>query len=233
MATPYDVVELPSTDSTQDEARHRFTARPVLVVADRQARGRGRAGSEWRNADRLLAASLALRVAWPSESWGRLPLVAGVAAVRALPGPVALKWPNDLLAHGGKAGGILVESDGDAVVVGIGANLWWPGSPPGATALFDADPGPMRGGELARRWAAEMLGLLAADAEAWPRDEYGAACETLGQEITWDGGDGRAVGVDSGGALLVETGEGTVALHSGEVRHVRLATLDVVERDDP
>ncbi len=38
-----------------------------------------------------------------------------------------------------------------------------------------------------------------------------------GRTITWDGGTGTAAGIDDSGALLVETDEGHVALHAGEV----------------
>jgi BirA family biotin operon repressor/biotin-[acetyl-CoA-carboxylase] ligase len=34
-----------------------------------------------------------------------------------------LKWPNDLLVHGKKLAGILLERSGDRVVVGFGVNL--------------------------------------------------------------------------------------------------------------
>jgi len=51
--------------------------------------------------------------------------VAAAAAVRAVTGVEAtLKWPNDVLADGGKLGGILAERSEPAVVVGIGINVW-------------------------------------------------------------------------------------------------------------
>ena len=34
-----------------------------------------------------------------------------------------LKWPNDLLVDGAKLAGILLEREGEAVIVGIGVNL--------------------------------------------------------------------------------------------------------------
>ena len=39
----------------------------------------------------------------------------------------------------------------------------------------------------------------------------------LGREVRWDGGEGTAAGIDDDGSLLVDTGEGRVALSAGEV----------------
>lgn len=38
-------------------------------------------------------------------------------------GDLRLKWPNDLLLDGDKLAGILLEREGDAVVIGFGVNL--------------------------------------------------------------------------------------------------------------
>lgn len=41
-----------------------------------------------------------------------------------MPGqPLMLKWPNDLLLHGKKLAGILLERNGSRVVIGFGVNL--------------------------------------------------------------------------------------------------------------
>jgi len=56
-----------------------------------------------------------------------LPLVVGLAVLRALapvvPSPLAVKWPNDILAHGRKIAGILCERAGDSVIAGVGVNV--------------------------------------------------------------------------------------------------------------
>ena len=53
-----------------------------------------------------------------------LPLRVGTLVIDALnDSRLSLKWPNDVLLNGGKVAGVLVESDGDAIFVGIGVNV--------------------------------------------------------------------------------------------------------------
>lgn len=58
-----------------------------------------------------------------------LALLAGLALYEAVvpliasPGELSLKWPNDLMLSGAKLAGILLEREGDAIIVGIGVNL--------------------------------------------------------------------------------------------------------------
>ena len=225
MATPHETLILDRTTSTQDEVWARFASKPLLVVARLQTRGRGRSGSRWSNAPRALAASVGVRPHWPRPSWPLLTLVAGVAALRALGTPardLALKWPNDLMSGPLKLGGLLTEASGDTVVAGWGANLFWPDAPEGTGALFDADPGPEAGVEIAQRWVEEFLLLLAGEPDDWPRDEYRRRCSTLGRAVTWvPDGIGTAVDVSMDGGLVVETDTGLRTLTSAAVTELR------------
>ena len=228
MATPYETLVLERTTSTQDEVRLRADALPLLVVADRQTSGRGRSGAGWDTAPRALAASLGVRPSWPTSSWPLMTLMAGVAALRSL-GDLAcgmtLKWPNDLMKGTHKLGGILTEASGGLVVVGWGANLYWPDPPDGRGAVFRTDPGPEAAKTVACRWADELLGMLSNEADDWPYDEYRRRCSTIGQEVTWvPDGKGKAVDVTRKGGLVIATSRGSVTLTSGavsEVRHYR------------
>jgi BirA family biotin operon repressor/biotin-[acetyl-CoA-carboxylase] ligase len=101
----------------------------TVVVADLQSGGRGRHGNTWMSPSGNLYLSVLLR---PGDApAGLVPLLAGVGAAEALAGfgvPVALKWPNDLVAKGRKLGGLLAEaaSTADAlewIVLGAGINL--------------------------------------------------------------------------------------------------------------
>lgn len=222
MATPYDLVALGTVGTTQHEARSRFRGRPVLVTAQRQTSGRGRTGASWAHAPRAIAASLAFAPEGPAERVAVIPLVAGLAARDALGPGVRLEWPNDLVAGGRKVGGILVEADGPVVTVGLGVNLFWPDPIEGAGALLGSDPGTDAPDWIAEQWAAGLLDRLAAAKADWGRDEYAAACSTIGAEITWEpGGRGVARGVDAAGGLEVESDGGVDVLRSGAVRRVR------------
>lgn len=227
MDTPYSLEVHEVVPSTQDLAREKASAdRAAVVVAHRQSEGRGRSGARWLSAPRGVAVSVGFVPDWPVATWPRIPLVAGIAARRVLGWSVTLKWPNDIISSGKKVGGILVEGAEDVVVAGMGLNLYWPEPPAGIGGLFDHDPGTDDGPRLAESWARELLSLLSGSPDDWPRDEYAAACDTLGREITWEpDGAGRAVGIGFDGALLVETKDGAISeLRSGEVRYVRTAT---------
>ena len=96
------------------------------MIADGQSAGRGRAGSRWHTP---YAEGLALSYALPDSGLGPADLVrsACLALCRALCRcgctGLGIKWPNDVMLGGRKAGGILIESAGGGWIVGIGANL--------------------------------------------------------------------------------------------------------------
>ena len=230
MATRYAVVELDSTESTQDEARERFEgADPVLVIAAHQTAGRGRLGREWLEPDRAMFASLVFRPSWPNEAMSLIPLAAGLAArsaIEMLHGvTVGLRWPNDLVAEDGKIGGLLAESSDGIVVVGCGINLQWETPVGGGSALCEIDPGPEMAGKLAREWAKLLLKSMACSSDDRGIDAYRQACVTLGRSVSYAAGSGTAVAVSDDGSLLIETADGVIAVHGGEVRLHGRATL--------
>ena len=222
MDTHYASVVLPTAESTQDEAATRFTGEPLLVVAGHQTTGRGRFDREWVEPDRALFASLAFEPWWPVGDWGPLPLVAGLAMRDAIDATfsidVGLRWPNDLISGRAKVGGILVEASGARVVVGCGVNLWWAEPIEGAAGIVEADPGPDVAVDLAATWTVRFLERMAAGSTLWGRHEYESASTTLGQEVAYERGGGVAVGVDDSGALLIDTADGVISVHSGEIR---------------
>lgn len=123
-------------DSTNAEARRRAEAGeagPVWISAGLQTAGRGRRGRAWSTQTGNLAATLLTLTDRPPAEAAQLSFVAALAACDLADtclgvGAARLKWPNDVLVHGRKAVGILVESgarpDGRLwLAVGIGVNL--------------------------------------------------------------------------------------------------------------
>lgn len=155
-----------------------------------------------------------------------LALVAAVAlheAVALHSHCVEIKWPNDLLAHGAKLAGILLERHGDAVVIGFGVNLAHhpdlPDRPAiSLAALADAAPEPARFAEtlaeiFARwllRWRGEGIGPV--------RQAWLAAAHPAGTALATSEGEGLFEGLDESGALRLRLPDGTVrVIHAGDV----------------
>ena len=231
MATPYATVEVDEVTSTQDEARRWFdeapSDRPLLLIAARQVRGRGRSGREWWPAPRALASSLAMLEPSGGTRLGLLPMMLGLAvrdAVAECHGvALGLKWPNDLMLGDAKVGGILVEHSSPVVVAGVGVNLWWPDAPAGAAGIERSDPGAAAASRLAHAWVGRFLTNL--ESGVWDRDAYVAASVTLGRDVSWEpAGSGTVVGIDDDGGLVVHTVSGRVTLRAGEIHHLRSGT---------
>lgn len=129
------VLHFPSVGSTNALALEsaQAGAREGVWVADEQTAGRGRGGHGWHSAagdglyaSALVATALPMTMAlWLSLATG----LAAQAAIHAVTGMKAdIRWPNDLLLHGRKCGGILVETAVDGAmlryaVIGIGINV--------------------------------------------------------------------------------------------------------------
>ncbi len=123
-------------DSTSMEAKRRAAAGdagPLWLVALRQTSGYGRRGSAWVQREGDVAATFLFRPAAAAEILPQLSFVAGLAVVDAIarlaPGAdLSLKWPNDVLAGGGKIAGMLLELIGTPpspplIALGIGVNI--------------------------------------------------------------------------------------------------------------
>jgi BirA family biotin operon repressor/biotin-[acetyl-CoA-carboxylase] ligase len=231
---------LARTPSTQDAARAAARAGAPegwTCVAAEQTAGRGRQGRRWQAPPgSALLVSVLLRPA-PALMPG-LPFACGLAvadAVEAVAGVRAgLKWPNDVLAGGGKLAGILVELEpraagGPAAAAGVGLNLGVEEFPPGvhgaslhrlcgrAVAADDALAALLVA--LGTRLAELRHGGVAATVAAWRPRAVG-----LGAPVAVEAPRGRvegtAVGVADDGALLVDRGGEVVRLLAGDVHLV-------------
>ena len=226
----------------------------VVLVAEAQTAGRGRLGRRWVSPPRgTLTFSVLLRPAGvPAGLLGWLPLLAGVATASALSGTAGvdarLKWPNDVLAGGAKLAGILAERWAEAIVLGIGINVFQRRDElpvPTATSLLLAAPDAVSrpagadGPDVRERLLAAVLDELARWYRAWldqPRPGDADACglraeylrtsDTVGAEVTvmLPGGQsltGTATGVDPAGRLEVHAPGGLVRVSAGDVVHLR------------
>jgi BirA family transcriptional regulator, biotin operon repressor / biotin---[acetyl-CoA-carboxylase] ligase len=128
------IVRFGAIDSTNEEARRQALSgdtNRLWIVADEQSAGRGRRGRAWISPRGNLHASCLMIDPCRRAIAAQLGFVAGVALAGAAKDlgatEVGLKWPNDLMSHGAKCAGILVEgmalADGRAAcVVGVGVN---------------------------------------------------------------------------------------------------------------
>jgi BirA family biotin operon repressor/biotin-[acetyl-CoA-carboxylase] ligase len=235
------VAEIGSTNAELVAAAGADAPEGTVLVAEHQATGRGRLDRVWTSPPRAgLTVSFLLRPDVPAARRGWLPLLTGVALAESV-GEVtgvraSLKWPNDLLAADGrKLAGILAESSGTAVVVGVGLNVSTTAAelPDTGTSLSRVTGGTVDRGPvllaflraLERRYLrwTEALGDPVASGLA---EDYLGWSSTVGTEVVVslpDGStlEGTAQAVDWDGRLVVATPEGTVELASGDVRHVR------------
>lgn len=104
----------------------------TVILTDYQFSGRGRRGRRWSSAPGSGLLFSLLLPPMPTRNLSLLPIVTAVGVARGLeqyPEVTPLiKWPNDLLLHGRKIGGILVESEwsgseSSKTIVGVGLNV--------------------------------------------------------------------------------------------------------------
>lgn len=237
------LVHRATTESTNDDALAAAKAgapEGAVFVADSQTRGRGRRGHRWTSpAGENLLVSLLLRPDLPADRASALTLAVGLAVrdatAASVPSAVAIKWPNDVIAHEpdrgwAKLAGILVESQLQAgrtaaLVVGIGLNVHMRDLP---------DPIESIATSLARLGAAapnresilvEVLARLEMAYGNYLRGGLSALLDRirpydglLDRQVDVDGAVGIARGIDETGALLVEMAGERRRIVSGTVR---------------
>jgi BirA family biotin operon repressor/biotin-[acetyl-CoA-carboxylase] ligase len=248
------VLHLPVTESTNELALHAAQqgARRGVWIADEQTAGRGRGGHSWHSTpgDGLYVSVLATselpldRALWLSLATG---LAAQEAIFQVAGLRVDLRWPNDLLLHGRKLGGILVESSVArdlagkstrlrSVVLGIGINVRHKTFP---AEISDVATSLLLEGATVDRQSLLLALLRALDREMHLLDrEHAGLAEGEGVLARFDaasswvrgkrvhvpekgGYTGVTAGLNSRGFLLVDTDDGERrAVLSGGVREL-------------
>ncbi len=231
-------------DSTSSELARRAQHGDIhrlLLAAEWQTAGRGRRGRSWSAVPGgSLTFSLGWRFMHGASHLSALPLAVGVALARALEAAdfagIALKWPNDLVHRRAKLGGILVELSGDALgpslaIIGVGINVRLPTAHRRDIGQRVTDLTAVGKGRridrstLLARLVVEMIAVLEAFTEAgfaplraaWQRRH---AYQGRGVQLLLpDGGSvrGTVAGVDSAGALVLDSGGRRMHFVSGEI----------------
>ena len=129
----YHFFKTDSTNRVAMELGHAGEPEGAVVLAEEQTKGRGRMGHSWQSERAVgIYVTLLLRPKLAPVQAPLLTMMAGLSAqtaVQAVTGlAVDLKWPNDLMIHGKKVGGILTEMHAEPaqirfVIVGIGLNV--------------------------------------------------------------------------------------------------------------
>lgn len=222
--------------STSDHCAERARAGEadrLLVLAAQQTAGRGRAGRIWTSPPGNFYASALLRPDLTARHGGWFALLAGLALIEALsqaipdPAPLALKWPNDVLADGAKLAGILLDATIErgriaSLVIGFGVNLAHAPTVPGRTTISLA--------ALGGRMTPEALApILCARIDHWQatlgdggaslRDAWLARAHQPGARISVDAGriEGEFAGIDAEGGLLLRNNGRVTVLRGGDV----------------
>jgi len=121
-----------SVGSTNDWASEYVTKKgiklPSLFLTDRQTSGKGRRGRKWHSPGFVnMYASLAMKNDLPLQDSLLMTMVAALSIKDALRTRLdissRIKWPNDVMIHGKKVSGILVETAGEHIIIGIGLNI--------------------------------------------------------------------------------------------------------------
>jgi len=234
-------LHLRRTDSTNERARALAIAgapHGTLVSASEQTAGRGRQGRSWAApAGSALLCSVIVRNPPPVLS-----LIAGVAVCDVVGQGALLKWPNDVVraerqpvdaqtvdaqtvdAHPmpAKLAGILVEGrPQDAwAVLGVGLNVavHIEQLPPEVRTRAATMGLPADAIETTLRRLLVALDTRLAEPIEDVLEAWRARDSLWDREISWEGGKGRARGIDERGRLLVALGDGSLAaLDAGEV----------------
>jgi len=227
---PKNILRFDVVDSTNEKAKELLgqnAEEGTVILAGRQAAGRGRYGRAWASPPGGLYLSILLT---PKERIAQLlSLLSGLPVVRTLRGfgiEASLKWPNDVLVHGLKICGILCEGvyrhDVYWAIVGIGINVVMdPRRVPQdvqstATSLRREIGGDVEPESVLVALLKEYNDFYAAYVgQGTDRllTEYRGLCSTVGKSVVIE----TAKGKFSGNAIDI-SGAGALVLDSGGVR---------------
>ncbi len=215
----------------------------TVVIAESQTGGRGRMGRKWISPEGGIWLSIVLKPRMQPLHAPRITLLAGVAVAKTIRNfglPAKIKWPNDVLINGKKVCGILTEIGAEMdsiqyIVVGIGidANVdteSFPGEVRDISTSLKNELGhDINRIEFVQRLLFELESLyMKFQKEGFLSimEEWRLMSATIGEwvKITTQTRSmyGEAIGVDSEGALILETSEGKLEkIVAGHCEHLK------------
>jgi len=212
----------------------------TIVVAEEQTNGRGRLGRTWNSKmTKGIYTSVILKPETEPEKVAKLTLLAAAAVYLALKDigiESTIKWPNDVLVNGKKVSGILTEMNCELgiinyIVLGIGINVNHNKEDIQIDLIDKATSLKVETGEQIDRKHLFSRLLNHLDELYIPFETTGdfeTALEicrnnsaVIGEDIIVIQGhkerEGRAIGINHNGELMVHFAEGVESVISGEV----------------
>jgi BirA family biotin operon repressor/biotin-[acetyl-CoA-carboxylase] ligase len=229
------VVEV--TGSTQDDLTQLVTDKKAksgeVITTEYQSAGRGRLDRKFdAPASSALMFSFYVEPIRDKSDWSFLPLLTGLSASFSLTTldpelSPTLKWPNDILIGDGKVGGIIAQTSGDGVVIGVGINVGMSQEElpvVTATSLALHNFSTLDRNLILSTFLATFEELF----ERWQNGEdlrhlYKETSATIGHDIRIEHPDGshkngKAVDVTPAGELILEDGSRVTV---GDIVHLR------------
>ncbi len=234
--------------STNDEAKQwgrDGASHGATVTAAQQTGGRGRRGRSWESpAGKGVYLSVVLRPKLQTAQLPQLTILVALAGARAVENVAGVtcgvKWPNDILLHDKKIGGILCEAewkDGelDFAVAGLGLNVNHTAEDLPARPIFPASSLLIETGnsfdveEVTQNCLTDLEVLYAQWLKGdWPvqRREFEERCAGIGGLVTvtteTEKYFGVVRGIDENGVLQVATSAGPRRVVAGDVSYETL-----------
>jgi len=225
--------EMDSTNVYAHQLAEEGAAEGEIVIAEGQTLGKGRLGRKWVSPPYLnLYLSVIVRPKLPPAHASQITLMSAVALAETVQSFIAfppdIKWPNDIMVRGKKLAGILTESscEGDRIrfmVLGIGVNLNFPPElmpetiQDRATSIMMVTRRPVDRGAFTCRLIQNLdrcygdledrgFSLMARRWESF----FSLRGKRVRVEMTDEKILGKALGIDTDGALLLEDDQGAV-----------------------
>jgi len=206
----------------------------ILIVAEVQTKGKGRKGRVWYSSEgKSLTFTVILSIKNNEGHVAEITPLFAITIVSALEQmgieDVRIKWPNDIMVHGKKLCGILAETKGSRVIVGVGINV---NEEESDLSVVDIPATSLRielGKVLDR--GKVLVGLLIAldnNFKIWSKKHLGAFKEGIEKRLMYLGKEvqviddrklirGRILGINDEGCLILDVSGRKLAIPSGDL----------------